>query len=56
MGTGCLFQFTYCDNVLLSIPVSVCNDIMIYSFTQCSKWQITMNTFELVHFGKTLKK
>ena len=34
----------------------VCNDIMIYSFTKCSKWQVTMNTFELVHFGQPLKK
>ena len=34
----------------------VCNDIMVYSFTQCSKWQVIMNTFELAHFGQTLKK
>ena len=34
----------------------VCNDIMVYSFKQCSKWQVTINTFELAHFGQTLKK
>ena len=34
----------------------VCNDMMIYSFTQCSKWQVTINTFELAHFGQRTKQ
>ena len=34
----------------------VCNYIMIHSFTRCSEWQVTMNTFELTHYGQSLKK
>ena len=39
-------------NVSLSIPLS---GVMILLSTVSHKWQVTMNTFELAHFGQPLK-